>query len=85
MRYWFFDINPFQHFKNRETNSNKILAFFLEDFSQSFIGRLNHLKCGLPTFLLLQVHLGMLDQTSYNLLEVFFLARISVPFTKLDS
>ena len=55
-----------------------------ENLSQRFMRGLDHFKGRLPTLLLVQIHLGMFDQTSDNLLEVFLLGRVPVPLAELD-
>ena len=52
------------------------------DFISTF--KHEHFKGRLPTLLLVQIHLGMFDQTSDDLLEVLLLGRVPVPLAELD-
>ena len=52
---------------------------------ERFIGGLNHFKSSLAALLFVQINLGVVHQTSDDLLEVFLLGRISVLLAALDS
>ena len=63
----------------------EIQKSFLENVRQTSVRRLQHLGRGLPTSLLVQINLGMFQQTSHNLLGVLLLGLVVVVLAEADS